>query len=389
MELLVDKNNNNQVHIFNENEGLKKVWEPQKVTRFRFKNPVKDEKLKTLLERNKPTCGIIFRQKPYIGTNDGNIYTPTSKIQRIPEIITDPQIFIEEYPYRSQKEKELFKKFQKIGTKALEFHKRCLINRIFEINLQLESVMTQQDYMQKFINNYFAIKGFVIDKDPILGQGECLYDGHLLGITRTNKDIKVNNLTPLMLYQITKNRAGFIPKGTDGNSQKTKINGGIERKIDLYCVDHRSLWDLSGREKLIERIYPRNQVNYTPAIFATNGKLIAILQTNELNSRLDILERKDEICYEKIKSIQFDNKNLPLKLFIKNNQIHGIYPNAIRNFSTDRDIFLPKEGNITSFSQSQLCTIYSNNKTFIYNPFNSKRIGELEGYMKFLSQTFQ
>lgn len=390
MDLLVKKNKNNEIFTF-EGGLVSKVWEAEPITRFNFKDPVENEWLKENLANNKPTAGIVFNGDAYIGTNDGMVYSPTGKTQRIPSIMVDTEIFIDNCQFQEEPERGLFKEFikelgnntyiKKLNEVAKENPK--LIHKFFEANKKYNKVYNQNDDLRYYLDGYLGIRGFAINKNSNL-EG-ALYDGHLLGITKTITGKLINDLTPHILHQINNNTAGFIPLAYPTmHMTKTEIKNGLIEETKIKPIDYRSLWDLNMPHKmLVEGICPRDGSGYTPAKFATDGEIIALSHGNHPSYMLDILNDKNK------KTINLDPSKTPNKLLIKNCIVLGDYGNVIRNFSADKDIFTPKNGIITSLSDSGLCTVQNDEQTEIYNIFDSKKIDSLKGTYEFLDATPQ
>jgi hypothetical protein len=123
MELMVNRKGN-RIFTFDGTLG-EQVWQPEPITSFRFKTAPDNEWLREHLAANYPVCGVVFEGVPYVGTNDGCIYTPDRKIQRIPEIFVDPKVFFDEYHFTDEAERKAFEEFKKRG--RLNLRDRSLI----------------------------------------------------------------------------------------------------------------------------------------------------------------------------------------------------------------------------------------------------------------------
>lgn len=390
MELLVSRNKENRISkVFTFEDKLgDQIWESEPIKRFRFKN-MDNEYIKEQLSMNYPTTGIIFNNTPYIGTNDGLIQTPDKVIQRIPEILVDTDIFLDEYPFANDAEKQAFLEYKKKGFDGIDFKNERLTDRIFEIDKLFKCVIYQRDRMDPYLRGYLAIKGFAIDKPDSLNNGEPkLYDGHLLGISNTITGEIINPVKPHTLYQINPYKAGFIPSGYPViPSTRSTISNGIEERVENRDIDHRSLWDLTGQEMLAEGICPRDGFGYAPAKFATNGEITAISHGDHPWYTLDIFKKKEGI-QEKFKSIVLDPCILPQKLLIIDGEVFGDYGNRIRNFSEGEDLFSTQE-EISSIADSGLCTVNYKERTAVFNPFTSRRLDSFEGDYRFLTRSPQ
>lgn len=396
MELLINKSDNNSVFLFDGQLG-DKVWEAEPITRFRFKSPVENNIIKTLLKSNFPTAGIVFNDTPYIGTSDGMIYTPNNKIQRIPNLHVDTELFIDEYKFTDDREKELFKDFKKRGIGAINF-KEDDIERIFRLDNLFNKISCQEDQIDNYLMGYLAIRGFVVSGCKHSEPEIKVYDGHMLGITETLSGKLVNDLPVLALYQLNKldNRwvalAGFIPNRCPPIPMtKSVINEGIEKKIDVHCVDHRSLWDLTGQGVFIKDICPRDGSGYAPAKFATDGVNIGIYHGNHPHYSLDIINKLHGEQH-KIKSIRLGSDQNIKKLLIHEGDVYGFYGETFRNFSSDEANSLTlMHHDITSLSDSGLFTIKGSmdNTTTIYDGFKKKSIATVPGVCVFLESAPQ
>ncbi len=388
MELLIDNGYKKKVFTFDGSLGSP-VWESEPITRFRFKEPVTNGWVKIQLGANKPTSGIVFNKVPYIGTNDGFIYTPDKKIQRIPNIKVDTNFFIDEFPFENGYERNAFARYKKSGIDAIRNSK--FLRRVLEIDKTFNTLAGQERNLDRYIMGKLAIRGFVIDKDSYSMDTEVLYDGHLLGITETDTGRTVNDLAPHALYQIDPTTGGFVPsRYPPVAATKFIIEDGIEREEKAYCVDYHSLWTLSGQGRFVEGICPRDGSGYAPAKFATDGKIIAVSHGDHPCYRLDITNQTGHGEQEKIKSIDLDSRKLPHKLLVRNGMVYGDSGNTITNYSTGKNLFVPSSGQITSISDSGLCTVKEGIKTIIYNPFVSKKpIDSMTGSYTFLSRAPQ
>ena len=386
MELIVNKSNNK---VFSFEEGLvSQVWQPEPMTRFSFLNPVDNEWLIEQLASNKPTSGIVYEGTPYIGTTDGMIYTPDKKILRIPNLHVDPALFVENYSFSDDSEREQFIEFKKKGFESLDLSNRGLVQRILDIDKEHQKVHAQERNIDRYLMGYLSIRGFVVNTNS--DGTQTLYDGHLLGITETNAGQVINDLPVQALCQINSSNAGMVPSGYPPiKSSRIIIEEGIEKRIDVNCVDYRSLWTLNGQSKIVDGICPRDGSGYAPAKFATDGEVIAISHGNHPWYSLDISKRTKHGDIEKIASRELDPSKTPRKIMIIDGKVVGDYGNAIRNFSEEKDIFIPQHGQITSISDYGLCAVTDGSKTQIYNPFNSKQIDSLDGKFEFLSRTPQ
>ncbi len=389
MELLMPRVKKDKVFLFDGSLG-DQVWEAEPITRFRFKNPNgNNEYLKEQLNANKPTAGIVFEDNFYIGTNDGMIYSSgkNRKIQRIPEIFVDPELFIDEFPFKNDAEKRAFKKYKKEGNDGVDFKNIPLRDRIFEINEILKSVNAQDRNLGEFLlNSHWGIRGFVVNQSNAFSL-PTLYDGHLLGITETITGKPISELAPQAFYQITPITAGFIPAGHPGvSTSRWKIKDGIESRVDVPCVDYRSLWDLTGQGRFAIDICPRNGSGDTAAKFATDVKSVtAIAQYN-----LDITEKVKTAEGIKKKETRIDlqpNKSLD-KILIIDGQVIGHYGDGITNFTTGQS-FNPPQGHVSSLSESGLCTVSRDGKTEVYNSLTLKPMDAFEGDYVFLNRAPQ
>ena len=385
MELLI--NPKNEVFTFHDELG-EKVWEPQPITRFRFKKPIENSYIRELLEANSPVAGIFFNGNYFIGTNDGMIYTKDKTIQRIPEIIVDKEIFLDEYI--DVKEKYLFLKFKKDGLAALDFQDEQLVKRIFEIHESYNSSVNQRDNIDQYLRGYLSIRGFVVSQS---NKEDVLFDGHLLGISDTISGELINPMPVQALYQITSNKAGFVPsRYPPVPSTRTEINKGIIKNLETQCVDHNSLWDITGQGIFVKDICPRDGSGYAPAKFATGDGLVAISHGDHPFYFLDIMEINNG-HQERKSRVRLDHNKLPSRLWIVNRNVLGNYGNTIKNFSTGEDIFTPRTGEISSISDSGLCAVVDEEETIIYNPIsnraNHKPVGVLKGEYKFLNRVPQ
>ncbi len=388
MDLIINRQEGNKVFTFDESLGPQ-VWESDPITRFRFKIPVDNDWLKKQLTANHPTAGIVFDGIPYIGTNDGLIYTPDKKIQRIPEVMVDTEVFIDEYSFVDDSERQAFEMFKKKGFESLDLKNKSLVQRVFEIDKTFHIIAQQEHNLERYLRGYLAIRGFVIDKN-YKNESEILYDGHLLGITETNSGRTINELAPQALYQLNPSKAGFVPIGFPPIAlTKATIEDGIEKHIEVFCVDYHSLWDLTGQGRFVKEICPRDGSGYAPAKFATDGETIVISHGNHPYYKLEISKKTRNGIQEKVKSIDLDPNKLPKKLLVENGMVFGDYGNTIRNFLIEEDVFSPKDGQISSIADSGLCTVENDGKTFVYNPFNSKKLDSLKGDYVFLSRTPQ
>ena len=392
MELIVDKDD----RVFAFDDTLRdQVWEPSHVTRFRFKVPPTNEYFQERLARNYPTAGIFYNNTPYIGTSDGFICTPSKKIRRIPEILVDPEIFIKEFPFRSEEERTLFKEYKTSGVETIQSVSKKLVNRIFEIDELYNTVRAQENNLDRYLTPKemgiprIAIIGFVIDSTNEHRFPE-LYDGHLLGITQTNTGKMVNNLIPHALHQILPNTAGFVPGGYPPTAlERITIIEGLEKRTQVYCVDYRSLWSLHGQGMFVRDICPRDGSGYAPAKFATDGETIAISHGNHPCYQLGILKQNRGV-QEKVKTIDLDPQKTPTKLLIRDGQVYVDYGEHMRNFSTEEDLPLTQEGRISSISESGKYTIQHEGRTLFYALLDSQApIQVLKGEYHFLAQTRQ
>lgn len=385
MELIVDKDRNS-VFTF-ENGLVDKVWEPEPVSRFKFLNQVENEWLIEQLSANKPTAGIIFDGVPYIGTNDGMVYTPEKKIQRIPDIFVDGNLFLETFPYTSVYEKQLFKDFKKGDMDALYLFNEGLVQRMLMIDEQYRAVLQQERNIDRYLTGRLAIRGFGVSKQ-FDKSSPNLYDSSLQGVNETLTGNLVNDLPVHAIQQIKSDSAGFVPFGYPPIKQsKFVIEDGFEKEKDVYCVDYHSLWTLSGHGKMIDGICPRDGSGYSPAKFTTDGEVTAILHGNHPCHLLDIYYQEGCGEKEQVKSIEINPNKIPQRIMVYEGRIIGDYGNCIRDFSREEVIFSPNDGKITSISDSGLCTVESNNRTHVYDPFNKAQLDNLDGSFVFLSST--
>jgi len=396
-ELVVNKSDGNKVFLFDGKTGKlgQQVWQPEPVTRFRFKKPVENEYFKEHLATNYPTTGIVFNGVPYIGTSDGMIYTPNKKIQRIPEISVDPELFVDEYPFADEAERQLYVQSRKEGLRALNGKPLGIWSKMFKIGKLVDNVESQERNLALYLGegqhppSRLGIRGFVLQE---LRGEDTLYDGSLVGITETLTGERVNDLIPQTLYQIDNlniTTAGFVPSGDafDCKAYRVSIEGGIEKRTQAHCVDFRSLWDLTGRGIWVRDICPRDGSGYAPAQFATDGELVAISHGDHPCYQLDILRNKPGQNV-KIRTIDLDPQKTPQKLLIRNGEVFGDYGDAIRNFSKEQDVLAIKAGAITSLSDSGLCTI-QDEKTLFFDVFRDRQFRSLEGEYVFLPRTLQ
>lgn len=386
MELIVNKSNNK---VFSFEEGLvSQIWQPEPITQFSFLNPVDNEWLIEQLASNKPTSGIVYEGTPYVGTTNGMIYTPDRKIMRIPKLHVDPALFVENFSFSDDSEREQFIEFKKRGINSLDLSNRGLVQRILDIDTEYQTVHSQERNINRYLMGYLSIRGFVVNKNS--DGSQTIYDGHLLGITETNTGKVINDLPVHALCQINLSNAGMVPSGYPPiKLSRIIIEEGIEKRIDVNCVDYRSLWTLNGQSKIIDRICPRDGSGYAPAKFSTDGEVIAVSHGNHPWYALDISRRTKYGDVEKIASRELDPSKTPRKMIIIGGEVIGDYGNVIRNFSEEKDIFTPQHGQISSISDCGLCTVIDGSKTQIYDPFSSKQINSLDGKFEFLSRTPQ
>ncbi|MFC1755224.1 hypothetical protein ACFL96_17840 [Thermoproteota archaeon] len=387
MELVVD--GGNKVFAFDGSFG-EQIWEPKPIRRFRFKNPVENEWLQEVLSANIPTAGIVFDSIPYIGTNDGCIYTLDKMIQRVPEIFVDPELFVDEYSFLDDDERQAFKMFKADGPEALDFSRKDLVRRVLDVDKIHRDVVHQEHSIDIYLRgSYSGIRGFVVDKG-FNDESESLYDCHMLGITRTQTGENINELAPHAVYQLPDSRAGFVPAGSPHfPTSKIRIKDGILENIEVSCVDYRSLWNLPGQGRFVENICPRDGSGCSPGKFATDGEVVAISHGNHPFYMLDILERGKNRVHEKVKSLDLDPSKLPSKLLIRDGSVFGDYGNTIRNFSTEEDLFTPKHGEISSISDSGLCTVEDDGDTAVYDPLSGKQLDSAKGEYVFLPRAPQ
>lgn len=387
MELIVNRGEGNKIFLYNGELG-KQVWEPEPITRFRFKNPIENKWIRNQLTTNKPTAGIIFEGKSYIGTNDGVIYTSDKKIQRIPDITVDPEIFLDEYSYEHDSDRETFERF--IGKKgeALNSLKRPQRDRVLDIDRQYNEIKTQERILDRYLTGRLGIRGFAVSKQRQDSE-EFLYDGHLLGITETISGNQVNNLAPNALHQINPSLAGFIPSGYPSIGQERfEIKKGLERRIKTSCIDYRSLWDLEGQARIVRDICPRDGSGYAPAKFATDRNIIAISHGNHPSYFLDIKEFQEGKVSD-ISSTNLDPQKLPTKLLIRDGEVFGDAGNKMWNYSKKEPLDQPIQGQITSLSDSGAYTIKEGNKTYVLDLSDSRKVETLVGDFVFLEKTPQ
>lgn len=395
MELVVNKKDN-KVFTFDGSLGPC-VWEPTPVTRFKFKTPTENAWIKKRLEANYPTCGIVYAGIPYIGTSDGFVATPNETVQRIPNVHVDSELFIEEYPFANDAEREAIKEFRKQNYDAvisLYSKDRGLLHKLFDIDKLVIEVACQEREVDRYLSEHFgrlSIRGFVVDR---VAEGmETLYDGHLLGITETQTGEIVNELAPQAMYQISSTRAGFVPV----DSKKRSIHEGIIGEIPSPCVDYHSLWSLDGKRMIVDGICPRDGSGGNAAMFATDGRMpggvTAISHGNHPCYVLDIKVNKNNRRINE-KRIDLNPHDLPQKLFVKEGQVYAFYRNCVVNHSEPNcDVNFTEE--ISSVADSGLCALIEDGKTLIANPFNLSGIGSskyasvLEGEYDFLPSALQ
>ena len=378
-----------QVFTFAEGGLGEKVWEAEPVTRFRFKQPMKNEWIEEQIKFNRPTTGVVFKGVPYIGTSDGFICGPTDKRVRIPGLLVDPDLFIEEFPFTDAKERRAFLKYRKKGIEGIANVRRDLFERVFEIARLVHDVESQSGLIDRYLTGRLQIRGFVYTKITRNGETE-LYDGSLVGINNTLTGENINPLLPEALYQIAPDKAGFVPAGDPllpMPGERIVIKDGFEKQIRMHCVDYRSLWDITGSGIWVRDICPRDGSGCSAAKFATDARVTAILHGNS-SYVLDILVREKGEDVRKA-SINLDSDKTPRRLFIRDGNVYGDYGNTIRDFLIDETVFSAQHGHISSVSDSGLCTVLDNGKTSVVNPFKPSRSDNLEGDYIFLSSTPQ
>ncbi len=386
-ELLVD--NKNRIFSFDGSLGAQ-AWEPSPVTRFRFKKPQPNEWFKERLKANYPTCGIVFEGVPHIGTSDGFIYTPDKKIQRVPEILVDPEIFIDEYQFANEKERKLFRRF-KSGDDGIRevcaLGDRGLIDRVAIADEKFRKVEEQERNIDRYLQERFShlsIIGLAVDKrSRNTNEPAVLYDGSRLGIYVTESGVRVNPLVPHRLYQLSSTSAGMVPSGDpfDG-AIVLNIKDGIETREIAHCVDHRSLWTLDGRGMFVQNICPRDGSGCSAGDFATDGRVSAICHGNGYRD-LDIrvVEGNGTIIERRIKNVD------PMRLMIRDSQVYGFNADNVKNYTTGETVF---DGHhILSVSDSGLCAVAEGDRTLVYNPFTRKPVDSIAGSYKFLSATLK
>ena len=382
MELLWEKNKN-KVFTFDGSLG-DQVWESEPITRFEFSKPLRED-LQEMLSSNKPSAGIIFNGDAYIGTNDGFIHSPNEKIQRIPNLIVDTDLFIQNYSFENEEERNLFKKYKENGADFLlkDIEDKSLIRKFLDIDKDFNKVSDQElNVFDKYLRGYLSISGFAVQND---GYEDKLYDGHVLGINETVSGKLVNDLIVHKLYQVNEKKAGFIPFGHPSVPlKKVVIDKGILNRLETFCVDYNHLWTLEGKGVFVRDLCPRDGSGYAPAKFATDGNVTGISHGNHPWYFLDIMERGKEM-----KRIELDPQKTPEKLIVKERQVMGFSGMELRNFSTDNFLYNVNHEKITSMSDSGLITIQANSKTSIYDPFKDKAIDSLKGEYVFLDKSPQ
>src|SRR3989344_2770731 len=353
MELVVNRSNRNEVFLFDKGLG-EKVWEPEPITRFRFKNPVKNDWIKEQLSANKPTAGIVFNGEAYIGTKDVMIYSSKGKIQRIPEITVDPETFLDSYLYAESSDREVFERFREEGFKTLDTSNRLQLDRILKIDEEYREVASQERKIDRYITGRLNIVGFAVSKTSRDDPAE-LYDGHLLGITKTLSGKIINGLAPQALHQINPTLAGFVPSGyPPTETVRFEIENGFERRLVAHCVDYRSLWALNGQGIFVRDICPRDGSGYAPAKFATDGVITAISHGIHPWYKIDISRKTKSGEIEIVKSLDLDPNKTPEKLLIRNGEVFGDHGEEMWNFSRGELWDSPIEGNVTSIADSGL-----------------------------------
>ncbi|MDO8661271.1 MAG: hypothetical protein Q7K43_05250 [Candidatus Woesearchaeota archaeon] len=393
----IKKDNVTQEQVFTFDGSLgTQVWESTPVTRFRFSKPVENDYFKKQLAANHPTAGILFQGIPYVGTSDGFVYPAGSQNpqQRIPEILVDTEIFVQDYKFSDANERKAFEKFRQADSETnFASIDETVLNRLFKINRTLVDVIHQERILDCYLEGMIAIRGFVANKDPER-ETLTLYDAHPLGISDTCSGKIINDIEPHVLCQVTPELGGFVPAWNPNGVPINTIEAGIVKNKLARCVDYKSLWNLQGSRRLVQNICPRDGSGYAAAKFATNGVLSVVSHGNHPCYHFDIY-RKENGMNEKVKSIELDLLRTPSKLFIREGEIFGLQGTVITNFSKREDLFIPKQGRITSIADSGLCTVQiDDKKTEVYNPFcsvvfSSKQIASLAGEYVFLSATPQ
>jgi hypothetical protein len=389
-ELLLDEKNS--VFTFDGSLG-QQIWEPSPVTRFRFKKPVDNETIAGWLKSNRPMCGIVFNGVPYVGTSDGFIDTPDKRITRIPEILVDEELFLDDYAKLSPAKAEAvgaLRRFDK-SHDALNTMGSDLVRRAMELYEKRNEVHSQHQMIDRYLDyidyrlTRSSIVGFVVHKNKGRYYEQRLFDGSMLGIHDTDYGDRVNILCPQTLCQIDAETAGVVPAwGLYEGGISFDVKDGIETRTPMPCVDHRSLWSLNGKARYIADICPRDGSGYAPAKFATDGKVSAIAHGNHPWYVLDIKtsEEDGKITERRIEDCQ------PWILRIRDGQVYGCNADNVTNYTTGKKVL--GGYHVTSLSDSSnLCTIDDGDKTLIFDFTTGKDNNHiyLPGKFKFLPTT--
>jgi len=382
-ELVVD--DKNRVFGFDGSLGAQ-VWEPTPVTRFRFSKPVTNPVYLEWLSTNRPLCGVVFDGIPYVGTNDGFIDTPERRIQRVPEILVDKEIFLDEYLRNHPESVGAVAEFRRVGNNFPHDIRPDLLDEVLQLYEATVKVGAQEGNIDRYLNNsgginFVSIIGLVVQKGGRFHDEPILYDGSALGIHETKSGKLVNALCPQSLYQISETNAGFVPSGDPFNpAVRFSIKNGVVTRQSAQCVDHRSLWSLCGRRMWVQNICPRDGSGCSAGRYATDGKVSAIVH-GDGGSDLDIwvknggrqeFQRRVENCD-------------PLRFIVRDGQVYGFHgEGGAVNYSTGERFF--QGHSITSVADSGLCTTRAGSRTVVYDSFTHKPVDSLDGKFKFLSR---
>jgi hypothetical protein len=348
------------------------------------------------LKANRPKCGIVFNGVPYVGTSDGFISSQGKETQRVPELLVDSEIFIDEYPFRTTEERDIFRIFASYEKKGLDYLMRVakkrgrrFMGRMLDIGELMNNVKLQERNMDRYLDermDWLAIVGFVVNKGRASHDEPLLYDACRLGIYETITGKRVNSLVPQRLHQLNPELAGFVPSGNPVMSPLTlEIKAGIEERTERECVDYRSLWTLNGKGILVRDICPRDGSGYRGAEFVTDGKTTAKSHGNCPEYRLDIEDNKTPGC-KRTQRIKLPPSGTPWKLFLKEGQVFGFYTNRVINHSAQKTTL--KDMEVSSVSESGLGSVVDSDKsrTRFYDITTGKLVDEFTGNYRFLPQ---
>jgi len=372
--VLIRNCDNNNLYAFGDSLG-DPVWEPEPVTRFRLKS----EHLRTNpwiqkhLEANRPTAGIIHNNAAFVGTSDGFVYGAGRKQQRIPDIAVDVELYIENFPFKNDAQRELFDQYRKENWGAFARVDRQSQDEVLTIAELVSEVETQECNLDKFLTGRISVKGFALAPNV---EGKIrLYDGDNAGITDTMTSRRLHSKGVHACYQITPQTAGFVPER--GSLQ---VKDGFETVVD-NGMDITSLYSLDGGKLVVPDVCPRDGSGFAPAIFTTDGTTVAMVHGNHPSERLTIEQRSGDVVTTKV--IPFVKGPRPSKLFIVDGAVMGDLGNTIRDYTNNKDVFTA-EGDITSVSDSLLCTVAIGNNTEIHDPFSGKHLDTIAGDFEFL-----